>query len=230
MKKETITKFYSEYKLYIFPLAIILSSLFLIVFAIIPQTLKLLDNQKAFERLTNKSDLLETKVFALESYNEEDLSSKVGFALNAFPSDKDFGNILGLLQQISTGSGFTIASISFSDSGSKLGSASSYGVKLQVKGARTLFQTLLNNLENSSRLIKVTGIDISSGQLTQAIDASLALDVLYSKLPQDFGTIDAPLPQISQKDEELLVTLAGLQTSHISTGSLSPRGKSNPFE
>lgn len=234
MKKETTAKFYSKYKLYIFPLCIILSSLFLIIFVIIPLTLKLISNQKAIEETINKSNFLETKVLALESYNEDDLSKKVGFALNTFPDNKDYGNILGLLQQITAESGFSITSVAFSDNGSKLGGASSYGVKFQVKGARSLFQTLLNNLENSKRLVRVISFDVSSNQSTQSMDVSLAMDVLYSKLPQNFGTVDAPLPQISQKDEELLTTLARLQTSNTSTGTFSgqqsPRGKANPFE
>lgn len=233
MKKEKIVKFYSTYKLYIFPLMVILSSLFLIVFAIIPQTLKLLDNKKAIEELTNKSNFLETKASALENFDENDLSQKIKVAMGAFPEEKDFGNILGVLQQLAGQSGFTINSISFSNSGGKVGNASSYGVILEVEGIKDLFQVLLSNLENSPRLVRVEAIDIDSNSASQNLAVSLRIDVLYAQLPADFGSTDTPLPEISQKEEEVLATLASSIGSIVmpgDSGSQTPRGKANPFE
>ena len=238
MKKEDLIKFYQTYKLYIFPAVVALSSLFLIVFAIIPQTIKLMDNQKLAQDLVSKSKLLETKVSALEGYDNEDISRKVEVVLSVFPQDKDFLNILGLLQQLTTQSGFSITSIALGDSGSKSANTNSYSIKLQIKGSKALFQTLLDNLESSPRLMRVSSIDISSNQSPQTIEASLTLDALYSSLPQNFGTVDAPLPQITQKEEELLASLsrtneAGPSSSTTTPSSeqpSSPRGKPNPFE
>lgn len=235
MKKEIIVKFYSTYKLYIFPAVVVLSSLFLIGFIIIPQISKLIGNQKAIESLSTRSKLLETKVFALESYDENDLSKKAGITLSILPVDKDYVNILGLLQQLTAKSGFSITSVSLGEGGNKLNKTDSYTVKLQVKGTRVLFESLLNSLESSPRLIKVNSIDISSNQASQEIEAALAIDVLYSKLPQNFGTEDSILPEISQKDEELLTSLSQVSEAvsmeaSPSAGISSPRGKSNPFE
>lgn len=238
MKKEELIKFYQNYKLFIFPAVVALSSLFLIIFAIIPQTIKLLDNQKAAEQLSVKSKFLESKVSALESYNEEDLSQKLGFALKAFPADKDYISILGLLQQVTAKSGFSITSVALGEGAAgKSEKGNSYMVKLQVKGARILFETLLDNLENSPRLIKVNSIELSSNQTAQSIDVSLGVEVLYSRMPQNAGTLDTPLPQMSQKDEELLAALADRSyeagsSSIVSQpqGPTSSRGKANPFE
>lgn len=236
MKKEALIRLYSEYKLLIFPIVVALSSLFLIVFAIYPQTIKLIENQKLALDFTNKSKFLETKVIALESFDEADLSKKINTALSTFPAEKDYGNILGLMQQLIAESGFSITSISLGDSGSKLNQADSYTVKLQVQGARALFQTLLSNLEKSPRLMKISTIDISANQASQTADVSLAIDVLYSGLSQNFGAIDSPLPQIEQKEEELLANLARANEAGSSSLAIqqsissSPRGKSNPFE
>lgn len=232
MKKEEIIKFYSTYKLYIFPLIVILSSLFLIVFAIVPQTLKLLDNQKAIKELTNKSNFLETKASALGNFDENDLSQKIRVVMGAFPEEKDFGNILGVLQQLAGQSGYMINSISFANSGSKVGNVNSYGVILEVEGIKDLFKSLLSNLENSPRLVRVEAIDIDSNPASQNLNVSLRIDVLYAQLPADFGSADTPLPEIGQKDEEILTALSstGTDVVPVESQSQSPRGKSNPFE
>ncbi len=233
MKKEEVIKFYINFRLYIFPAVVALSSLFLIISVIFPQVVKLLENQKAIGELTNKSKFLDTKVVALESYNSEDLSRKVGFALSSLPADRDFGNILGLLQQAISQAGYTINSVSFGSATGKVGTSSSYEVKMEIKGSKITFQTLLNNLENLIRLVRVSSIDISTNQLTQALDIALVVEVLYSPIPQSFGSVDSPLPQISQKDEELLARLAVGANVIVSSPSATlglPRGKSNPFE
>lgn len=232
MKKENLIKFYSDHRSYIFPAVVALSSLFLIVFVIYPQAVKLINNQRAIGDLMNKSKFLETKVTALESYNEEDLSRKLKFALATLPADKDFGNILGLLQQLTVQSGFAIDSISFGSTASKSGNSDSFDVKLEIRGAKGSFQTLLNSLEDSRRLMRINSIDISSSQASQTLNVALVAEVLYSQLPQSFGGVDSPLPELSQKEEQLIVKLArfGETVSSPSATQSLPRGKSNPFE
>ncbi len=235
MKKADILKFYQSYRLFIFPTVVALSSLCLILFVIYPQTAKLISHQEDANALFAKSKILATKAAVLESINPEDLSQKVSYALLSLPEDKDYGNTLDLLQQLIAQSGFNIASISFGSS-SKVGNADGFGVKLEVKGVKILLQSLLNNLENSSRLIRINSIDIASSQGAQAIDVSLAVEILYAQLPQSFGAADAPLPQISQAEDELLATIARTTTmvTAVTTsetgGVFSPRGKVNPFE
>lgn len=233
MKKETIAKFYLNYRLYIFPIMVALSSLFLIVFAIYPQTAKLIGNQKAQGDLINKSQFLETKVLALESYDQEDLSRKVGFALSAYPTDKDFGNVVGLLQQLVGQSGFNITSLALGNVPSKADVSSSYEIKLQITGAKNLLAVLLSNLENSARLMRVNSIDVSSGPNSQIVDVSLGVAVLYSSAPQSFGSVDSPVTKLSQADEELITRLAKVSPVSVSPQAPAPslpRGKANPFE
>lgn len=232
MKKEDLTKFYQTYKLYIFPTVVAVSSLFLILFVVFPTMSKLISGQKTSQDLITKSNFLETKVLALESLDSEDLSRKVGFALSVLPAEKDFGDILGLLQSLAGQTGFSISSISLGASGSKLTNTESYEVKMEIKGTRVLLPALINNIENSPRLMKIKKIDVSSGQSSQVIGVSLVVDVLYSGLPQTFGTADAPLPQLSEQDEQFLANMAqvGGETPAPSSTITAPRGKPNPFE
>lgn len=232
MKRKFIFQFYFRYRLYIFPSVVALSSLFLIIFAIYPQTVKLLENQKVAGVLTDKSKFLATKVSALEGYDENDLSRKVSATLNAFPADKDYGNTLGILQGLLVQSGFVISSISISNASGKSGNVNSFEVRMETKGPRRLLQDLLVNLESSPRIMKVSSIDISSVQSSQTIDAALVIEVLYSPQPQNLGSVDSPLPLLSQKEEELLTILLR-EADTINQPSLQQyvqRGKANPFE
>lgn len=232
MKKEVFARFYLKYKFIIFPMTVALSSLFLIIFAIYPQTARLINNQTAAVELLNRSKLLETKVAALESYDIEGLTRKVGSAMTVFPADKDFGNILGLLNQSTAGTGFTISAVTLGSSGNKLGNSDSFEIKLDVSGSRGMFPVFLSNLENSSRLIRINTIDVSSKQASESIEAVLIVAVLYSMPPQNFGTPDSPLPAFSREEEELMAALPEVRsTAQASASAETPsRGRSNPFE
>lgn len=232
MKKETLVKFYFQYRLYIFPVIVTLSSLFLIIFAIYPQTVGLIENRKTEGDLINRSKFLATKVVALEGYNEEDLSQKVSVALDAFPVYKDYGNILGVLQGLIGRSGFTVSAITLGNTSGQAENTESFEVRLETKGLKSLFQDLLTNLENSPRIMRVSNIDIATATASDIVDISLVLEVLYSPVPSNFGSIDSPIPNLSQEDQELLATLAST-TQTAATSSAAPpsqRGKSNPFE
>lgn len=233
MKIESLMKFYQTYRFYIFPVGVLLSSLVLIVFVIYPTSAKLISGTAVMGDIMNKSNFLETKVMALESYDEVDLSRKVGLALEVYPADRDFGNILGLLQNISANSGFSVSSISLGSSGNA-GNAENYGVKLDVKGVKTLVPALINNIENSPRLMKINRMSISILAASGTVEVSLDLGVLYSKLPQSFGAANSPLPELSQKDQDVLASLAGVTIKALGSISQpilsSPRGKANPFE
>lgn len=229
MKKEQILKFYQMYRLYIFPAIVAVSSIFLIIFAIYPQTLKVLTNQKSQGELNEKVKFLDGKVSALESYDAEDLSQKVSAALNAYPPEKDFATILGLLQQLAAGSGFTINSVSLGNTVSALG-AEGFSVKIDLSGSKSFLNTLFTNLENSPRILRITSIDASASKTSGNVDVSLNLDVPYSATPQNAGTADTPLPQLSQKENEVLEQLGRISAQLPKSAPSSSRGKANPFE
>jgi len=235
MKKETFLKFYSSYKLFIFPAVVTFSSLILIILVILPQTLKLITNQKIGDDLLTKSQSLEVKAQTLESINENDLTRNVGYALAVFPSDKDFGNVVGLIQKITSQTGFNIVSLNLGGNTASKTGTQSFSVTLQLAGSKALLPNLLSAFENASRLMRVGSLEVSSVVGGGGVQVSLGLDVLYSPAPKDFGTVDSPLPQLSAKDEELLVKLARVGGQGVSGGGSSgfvstPRGKVNPFE
>ena len=143
MKKEEVAKFYLRYRLYIFPAIVVLSSLVLIFLIIIPQLSKLISNQRNEETLVNKFKFLEVKAQTLDSYDSGDLSNKVNYTLASFPQDKDFVNAIGLIQNLTIQSGFTITTITVGTTTNKIANAQSYGIQLEVVGSKNLISILL---------------------------------------------------------------------------------------
>lgn len=233
MKKELV-KFYITYKLFIFPAIVALSCLILIGFVIYPQVSQLLSNQKAQGEFIRRSEILEAKAQDLEKFDARDLDLKVNYALGAFPTDKDFATVVGLLQSITSKSGFNINSLSLGAGAGKAQNAQVYTIKLDLIGPKLLLPALINNIESSPRLMRVGSLDTTVGRDAQSSAVSLDLEVLYAPLPNEFGTLDSPLPELTEKDDELLSRIArtGEVVSVVQPGTvqLGPRGKPNPFE
>lgn len=233
MKKEAILQLYQTYRLYIFPAIVALSSLVLIIFVIYPQTIKLVTNQKVEGEILDKSKLLVAKAEALENYDPTDLSQKVDIAINSYPVDKDFVSALGILQNLTSQAGFSIITMSLGSGSIKIPNTQAYNIKLDVLGPGSLLPVLLSNIESSSRLMRMSSIEVTLGKDSKATIISLNVDVLYSSAPQAFGSVDSPLPELSEQDQEVIVKLARVGTSassHQITSQLGSRGKANPFE
>lgn len=233
MKKEEISKFYINYKLYIFPIIITLSSLVLIIFVIYPQTIKLISNQKVKTEIANKSKFLEAKAQTLDSLDPQDLSRKVNFTLGFYPTDKDFVTVFGLLQNLISQSGFVAISLSLDSNSLKSANGSSYSLRLEVLGPSPLLPILLNKLESSPRLIRLAGLEASKGKNAQEVNISLTVDVLYAAAPTSFGSVDSPIAELTQRDEEIIAKLAKNSSLFLQpelSTRLNPKGKVNPFE
>lgn len=208
-----------------------LSSLILIVFVIYPQTLKLIQNQKVQEDLIEKSKFLEAKASILEGLDEEDLAQKVEYTLIAYPIDRDFGNIVGLLQSLTNQNGFSISTLSVSPGSDTPDAVQKYGVKMEILGSGRLLPRFITAIESSVRIMKVANIEVSPVRGGDIINVALEIEVLYAQAPKSFGGPDSPLPQLSSEDEELITKLATFGIPKTSQPVISqPRGKANPFE
>src|SRR3989344_6562377 len=216
---DELIRLYQVHKLYIFPIIVGLSSLILIIFIIYPQTVKLISNQQVSGEMFNKSQFLETKVQALESYDVDSLKSQVSFALGFYPTDKDIVPILGLLQNLAAESGFSVISMSLSGGGIKNQSskAQSYGVKLEVLGPTQFLPSFLSKIEGSQRLMRVGSVDVTSAGSSKGSSVAIEVDVLYSTSSNDLGSIDSQLPELSQKNQEVIARLASLNKNSISS-------------
>lgn len=233
MKTEAISKFYQTYRLFIFPGIVTLSSLVLIIFVIYPQTAKLITNQQVQGEILNKSKFLEAKAQVLESYDSEDLNRKVNFAIGAYPTEKDFVFSISLLQGLISQAGFNVVALNLGSNSAQDPNLQSYNLRAQIEGPVLLLPTLLSRIENSPRLMKVSNIEINSERDPQKATVDLSVDVFYSSAPKEFGNIDSELPELTQKDEDVISKLAKSGTSVLqptNPSRLGPRGKDDPFE
>lgn len=230
---QEIIKFYQTNKIYLFPIIVGISSLILIIFIIYPQTVALLANQQVEKVVSNNSELLTNKVNALEQYDNIDLNQKVDSALGFYPTDKEVVPVVGLLQNLASKAGFSTISMSLGGiSGKSDNKSQSYTIKLELSGPSQLLQSLLSNIENSQRLMRVNSVELTSGSDPRGAEVTLIVEVLYASPPSDLGGVDSPLPQLSQTDQEIINKLTLIvpsrSTQQIST--LGTKGKANPFE
>lgn len=229
MNSDTSVNYYQKYKLFIFSGIVLFSSLILIIFVIYPQISKLIANQKVEGEIISKTKFLDDKAQELEKYDRIDLDRKVALALNSYPADKDFISAFSLLQNLVSQSGFTIAAISLGSSSLKTG----YDLKVDILGPAPLVPALLSNIERSSRLMRIGSIETVAGTDPQFVNVALNVNVLFSPTPPSFGSVDSPVAELSQKDEDVIAKLASALNSIPATQSATqnvPRGKANPFE
>lgn len=232
MKKSIaeVLKFYHNYKIHIFPIIVAISSLVLIIFVLYPQITQLITNQKKEKDLIKKSKFLEAKAQELENYDQSDLERKINYATYAYPTDKEIVSAFGLLQSLAAQTSFSVVSLNLGGN-TKNGNIQAYNLKVELLGPSSLIPLLLKDIEDSPRLMRVNNVEASSVGSSQAANISLNISLLYSAAPTSFGSIDSPLPTLSQKDEEVIAKLAQVPIiSPQEPTQLGPRGKENPFE
>lgn len=233
-------KFYQKYRIIIFPTIVAFCSLILLTVIMLPQTIKLLDNQSAEKEILKKSEFLEAKAQTLASYDAQDLSSKVNYALNSFPSDKDFATAVGVIQDLTGKLGFTISSLTLApNTVLEDTDAQNYGINLSLSGSIESLQDLLNSIESSHRLMRVRSVESSVKNAENVTTVFLTIAVLFSPTSSSSDP-NAPLPDLSQTDQEVLAQLVQISPpvsvsapSSVGPGSpsqLPARGKLNPFE
>lgn len=163
--------------------------------------------------------------------DEDDLVRNVEYALIAYPIDRDFNNIVGLLQSLTRENDFSISTLSVTPGSDTPDAVQKYGVKMEILGSGSLLPHFITAIESSVRIMKVANIEVSPVRGGDIINVALEIEVLYAQAPKSFGGPTSPLPQLSNQDEELIAKIATFGIPRPSQGVTSQsRGKSNPFE
>lgn len=232
MNKEALRKIYITYRLAIFPFVVAFSCLVLIIFIIYPQTSTLIGSYKSEGKLQSDFKKMEAKAQVLESFDKADLNRKLQLALNVYPTDYDYANVIGVLQNMVGRFGFNLVALQVSGSGQQAKSSNTYLIRVEVTGPKLLLKDLINSIENYPRIMKVNSIDVSSLGGVGNVSVSLSITAYYQPLPGSGGDELSVLPAISKEEEELLTVLAKSQPTQSQTAAV-PRGlmgKINPFE
>lgn len=244
MNKEAIQKLYSRYRNIIFPVLVGLAGMVLIVLVIIPQISGYFKSQDDAKKTQSRLEVLEVKAAELVNLPEEDLKQKLQSAVLALPTTKDYTSVIGLIQRLSVESGVTLQSVNL-DTGrtASLSEANSYAVNIEIASSKSGFDAFLKRIEDGPALMKVGSIEVDSAGSDGSVTASIVIDVFFSPTPKNLGSVETPLPKLSEEEQQLaseleskvaLVPVSAPPPSGEITGqppaNILPRGKANPFE
>ncbi len=216
----------SQYKLFIYPLVVVVASVVLIVFLILPQLKGLFLGQGNLNEAQGRLNVLSVKATELESLNANDLSQKLEVALAALPTDKDFSALIGIFKGLAGSSGMNLTSLHLGGGVDQDG----FTVKADMIGSATSLGNLLSSIETSPRVMRVQSMETTSSGLGNTIFTTLTVLVYFSPSPKTLGSVDSALPNLSDDDQHVLATLARTNVGAINQPTSLPSGKSNPFE
>lgn len=224
---QAIENLFLKYRVFIYPLLVIASSVVIIMVLIIPQVKVLFMGQGRLSNSEERLSVLEVKAKELEDLDGNDLSQKLSFALAAMPTEKDYASLIGVFKGLTTASGMSLTSIHLAG-GSE--NENAFLVKAELIGAKTVLGRLLENIEKSPRVMKVQSVETTSSGSGDTIFVMITVKAYFESAPQTLGPIDSALPKLTDTDQVVLGTLVR-SGSTVNTGPiLLPSGKSNPFE
>ena len=244
MNKEAIQKLYSRNRIIIFPALVGLAALSLIILVIIPQIIGYLKSQDDAKKTQSRLEILEVKATELSNLPEEDLKQKLQYAVSALPTTKDYTSVIGLIQRLSVESGVTLESVNL-DTGksASLPEANSYVVNAAIASTKSGFDEFLKRIEDGPVLMKIASLEVNSGGSDGSVTASVLIDVFFSPTPKNLGSVETPLPKLSEEEQKLALELENkVALTPVSTltptgeiieqppANILPRGKANPFE
>lgn len=233
MSKEGLKEFYQKNRGLIFPVLVGLASLLLIFLVLIPQIGNLISNNSSLTQVQEKSRFLEVKASELQNVDEVQLQKDLNISLNALPSNKDYLEVINLIQALLPQSGFSLNSLQFGQDTNQ-SAKPAFTVKMELSGSRSSLNVLLTNFESTYRPMRIASIETNTKEQNSAfISAVILLNIFYSPLPTTLGSVETPLPKLTDKDQELINNLAKVITPVSSTGPVSGNvqlGKSDPFQ
>ncbi|MEX2007559.1 MAG: hypothetical protein WD992_02185 [Candidatus Levyibacteriota bacterium] len=204
---ETLKAIYNAHRAYVIPALMIIASVFLVFFALIPQIQDLLTTLSERSIEQQKLQTLKSNLNLLTTTDEVDLDSKLGVALRALPQDKDFESILTTISSVADRAGIGLGNFEFRV-GDIAGSAPednllpSLGVTLVVSGGASGASRFMTDLAESLPISEVKKIDIN-------VDfATILVAFYYKSLSSANISVDTRLTPLSAKQTELLDQLS----------------------
>ncbi len=236
MNNDQLTQFYHRYKTVIWPVVVGLCSLIIIGLVIFPQITSYLHLRQEGNDLNTRISNLQVKTKELEQIDPQVYGKNLELALSALPSDRQVPQAVSILQTFINRSGMTLETIGFLGSAETINTAdsksnNSYQLGVVVLGDYPGLQKLLDALRKSPRVFKIERINAQSGTKSNTVEANLDLTVFYEPVATTIGPINQPVPQLSDKNQQLLNDLV-TKNQLIATNSSSlsvPVGKVDPF-
>lgn len=218
-------------------------------FVLIPKISQVLDFRKEItvqkERITKLSEKLTT----LDSYSETELLELSNLLLEAIPNEKNFYLLLSQSKEAFKQSNVSFGKFSLSPGLVSSTSASTTQAKKDDKDDSTVslgvafsssFEALLNLIQKTEKSVpflqlanlRLGTITPASSSATFDLVGDLSIENYFRPLPKTLGTIETPLPKLSEADKKLLGEIKNWQRFQFEEGAVSSEevsGRENPF-
>lgn len=235
LKEISKNEYFIRYKPFILPVVSSVTCVLLLLFVIIPQSLKIKTNRKNLNDIQTKVKFYKQKTATLKQIEPQLYNDNLTAALLALPDDRDIPGIIGQVQTLLLQIGLSLDGITFSNPAASGNAVSNYQVHVQTTGGIEQIKSFISKMQESSRLVRLTQVDLTSfGASGEKIQANTEFTTFYQPLPQIATNLDQQVPELSEKDKQLLAKLKN-SLSQISPliQSQEPAGglvsKNDPF-
>lgn len=219
-------KLFLQYKIFIYPVAVVAAALILVVFVIVPQLQGFFSGQVILNSARIRLDNLDAKASTLQNLDQKAYQDKLSAVFYSLPVDKDLDVIIGVFRNLTNSAGMILSALQI---GASSEGGNSYSVTAEVIGPANNLSSLLDVIDNSPRVMKFLSLETNLVG-SDLVNATIVVNVFYAPVAKSLGSVDALLPELTEKDQAILksLTVSGSITSQEQV--VLPSGKTNPFE
>jgi hypothetical protein len=236
---------YRHYKDYLLPVGVILASIAVLFFIVIPQFQQYLTSLNLLKAETQKLQILKNNYNFLSSLDDSKSTDELKTLSLVLPSDKDFAGIVNAISNASAKTGVAIGDFEFSVgnlSGASEGAVSaspSIKIDINLSGSTQAIVQYINELYKTAPVSEVSDIKASSGAgditvffyykpyVLQNTDNSVPIAALSGSNLSLIQTVSSWSNSRSQTEVPLTSTI--FSSTPASSGGASLRSGSFPF-
>ncbi|KKP93679.1 MAG: hypothetical protein UR98_C0003G0049 [Parcubacteria group bacterium GW2011_GWA1_36_12] len=228
------------------PIGGIVISILIAVLIIWPKVTEILELRTNNEQLRSTVQTLEQKAEILAGLDQIKLEDQLAAAEQLLPSDSNAFSVLRQVEDTANTSGVLLSKIevitgSFGEGGASAGaSASGASPELNLAPAVEIrlsltsdYQSLLgfiSGLYSFSRVASIDSLSVSAGGGDEGLlSTSFAVNAHWKQLPQNLGSIEAPVENLTSSEEELLANVKSPQRTESAPVPPVATGRGNPF-
>ena len=164
-----------------------------------------------------------TGAIELENIDELSTQEDLKVVFEILPIEQGVPQAMTILQDMVAKSGLELKSTTFGSGGSskQASGEDNFKFNIAVSGQINLLRDFLMKIQNSPRIFQVESIGVQFQKTEGVVEADIPLSVFYQSASGDMGSMNQPLPKLSDKDKELLKKLSQIiSQSNVSMSDL----------
>lgn len=229
-----LDKFYEKYKLLIWPIFVVAVTIGVTAMVVVPQFLDYLRLREEITVINDKSASLEQRALKMEEINQIAVEDGLKVVFTILPADQDVSEALTSLEDLVNRSGLILKTVTYASAKKAAADKDSFQLNTSVLGPISSVRDFLINLKEGSRVFRVDSISARFQQDGMIVESDIPVSVFYSPSVSAANVVlEQPVPQLSQKEGQLLSKLSNAiprSQATVSSEVSVPLGKTNPFE